>query len=316
MDEQEKRRPTGAASKLFAMKLKAPPLPIFMQQAEALKSEEASQSSSNGGRSAQSPAHPPAHTMRSGLLSPSAFSGIRAAIVTEDETIEHEMVLKILVVGNPKCGKSSIINRYVNKTFDPKYKSTVGTDFMRKKVVVKMPGSDKKIGVLLQFWDIAGQDRFQKVTRPFFQKAKGVVIVCDVSREGTVEAVRNWKEEIDNFAGSTELPVVLFANKADLLNGSMEEAVKMGATMERMCSDQNILGWWITSARTGDCLDEGFRTLVQRIAERDVFQQGEETAWTGENRSRVGTSTGGFRLHKGEHSQSKAGDGFGSSDCC
>lgn len=310
---EERRAPGGGAAKLFAMKLKAPPLPIQMQQQEAQRAAGGSSSSSTsvgvGAPNAQSPAQ--VRPFRSGLLSPSAFSGIRAAIVTEEETLEHEMVLKILVVGNPKCGKSSVINRYVNKTFDPKYKSTVGTDFLRKKVVVKLPGSDRRVGVLLQFWDIAGQDRFQKVTRPFFQKAKGVVIVCDVSRDGTVEAVRNWKEEIDNFAGNKDLPVVLFANKADLLGGSMEEAVKMGATMERMCSDQNILGWWITSARTGDCLDEGFRTLVQRIAERDVLSGAD--AWQQNDDSRT---NGGFTLHNGLHSKAEKRTGLNDGSCC
>jgi len=228
------------------------------------------------------------------------------------------MVLKLLVVGNPKCGKSSIINRYVNKSFDPKYKSTVGTDFMRKKVVVKLPGSDRRVGVLLQFWDIAGQDRFQKVTRPFFKGAKGVVIVCDVSREGTVEAVRNWKEEIDNFSDNKDLPVVLFANKADLLAGPMEEAVKMGATMERMCADQNILGWWITSARTGECLDEGFRTLVQRIAEKDVLESGgggggDGDEWGGGGADR--RAAGGFQLHSGRLGQAAARAPYGDG-CC
>lgn len=34
-------------------------------------------------------------------------------------------------------------------------------------------------------WDLyTGQDRFQKLTRAYFSKARGVVIVCDVSREG------------------------------------------------------------------------------------------------------------------------------------
>ena len=315
METEPRRMPRpGGASKLFSLGLKAPPLPSEVSAAggvaAATRGATSANASTNG--NAQSPNRLLA--VRSGLLSPSAFSGIRAAVVTEDETVEHEMVLKILVVGNPKCGKSSVINRYVNKTFDPKYKSTVGTDFMRKKVLVKLPGSEKRIGVLLQFWDIAGQDRFQKVTRPFFQKAKGVVIVCDVSREGTVEAVRNWKEEIDNFAGNADLPVVLFANKADLLNGSMEEAVKMGATMERMCSDLNILGWWITSARTGDCLDEGFRTLVQRIAEKDVL--GGQGDW-GQDGGAVG-GAGGFKLHRvTQHSQAKKTDNsIGGDACC
>lgn len=84
-------------------------------------------------------------------------------------------------------------------------------------------------------WDIAGQDRFQKLTRAYFAKARGVVIVCDVSRDGTIEAVKNWKREVDEWAetsGCSSIPIVLFANKSDLLTDP-QDAFKTGATMER-----------------------------------------------------------------------------------
>lgn len=97
-------------------------------------------------------------------------------------SIDH--IIKILIVGNAKCGKSSIIGQYISKSFDSKYKSTVGAEFARKDILLELPNTNK-IGVRLQLWDIAGQDRFQKLTRAYFSKAKGVVIVCDVSREGT-----------------------------------------------------------------------------------------------------------------------------------
>ena len=42
----------------------------------------------------------------------------------------------------------------------------------------------------MQLWDIAGQDRFARLTRAYFRKAKAAVIVCDLTREGTFEAVR------------------------------------------------------------------------------------------------------------------------------
>lgn len=47
--------------------------------------------------------------------------------------------------------------------------------------------------VRLQLWDIAGQDRFAKLTRAYFRRAKGAVVVCDVTREGTFDAIVRWK---------------------------------------------------------------------------------------------------------------------------
>lgn len=35
----------------------------------------------------------------------------------------------------------------------------------------------------------------------------------------------------------------------------------------QVCRDLQISGWWVTSASTGDCLEEGFQTLVSHILE-------------------------------------------------
>lgn len=47
--------------------------------------------------------------------------------------------------------------------------------------------------------------------------AKGVLVVCDLTREKTFEAVRSWKLEIDEWARTEGreggIPVVLIANK-------------------------------------------------------------------------------------------------------
>lgn len=153
-----------------------------------------------------------------------------------------DRILKILVLGNPKCGKSSIIARYVHHSFESSYKSTIGADFIRKDLLI--PSSHYPMRVRLQLWDIAGQDRFQKLTRSYFQGAQGVIIVCDVSREGTIEAVVQWKREVDNciqnMSDGKSIPVILFANKADLLENALE-ACRTGALMERVCRDHGSL---------------------------------------------------------------------------
>jgi small GTP-binding protein len=159
------------------------------------------------------------------------------------ETVDISKIYKILVVGNAKCGKSSIISKYAfRNNIDGKYKTTIGADFVRKDVSIDIPNRGT-IGVRLQLWDIAGQDRFQKLTRAYFNKARGVAIVCDVSREGTIEAIKSWKAEIDNWsdqANCQDIPVVLFANKADLLENP-QDAFKTGAIMERSKFTAQIL---------------------------------------------------------------------------
>ncbi len=191
-------------------------------------------------------------------------------IINDEIPTDIDQIIKILIVGNAKCGKSSIIQQYASKMFDNTYKTTIGADFVRKDVTIKL-NSGKKLGIRLQLWDIAGQDRFQKLTRAYFNKARGVIVVCDVSREGTVDAVKSWKKEVDSFAdqmNAKNMPVILFANKADLLTNP-QDALKTGAIMEKVCREQKFIDWIITSARNGDCIEEGFNMLMLNILERD-----------------------------------------------
>ena len=220
------------------------------------------------------------HQMRKNASSSSSTSSASLAassiVVTEDDTIQDAVAknLRILVVGDPKCGKSSVVNRYVTKHFDPELKTNRGIETVKKRLALTLPGGGgQRLGILLSIMDAAGQERLTQFAFPNLAIIHGVVIVCDVSREGTVESVRAWKERIDKWAEGRDppLPIVLFANKSDLLSGRQESA-RMGELIGRICRDHSLLGTW-TSAQTGDCLDDGFTLLVQRMAESEYAEQ-------------------------------------------
>lgn len=83
---------------------------------------------------------------------------VASVILSENVQFELDRIYKILIVGNAKCGKSSIISKYTSKntSFDNKYKTTIGADFVRKDIYVESPVSSTRFGVRLQLWDIAG----------------------------------------------------------------------------------------------------------------------------------------------------------------
>lgn len=60
---------------------------------------------------------------------------------------------KVLVIGDYGVGKTSIIRRYMEGVFNPKYKLTIGVDFSSK--ILDVDGHR----VDLQLWDIAGHER-------------------------------------------------------------------------------------------------------------------------------------------------------------
>ena len=299
--------------------------------------------------------------------------GLGAVAEAEAEAeVEVEVVAKVLVVGNAKCGKSSVISRYTSGCFNSNYRTTIGADFVRKDVLVDMTdapgyhvyggayggkrqsgegaggagaaeaaglaatGVGTHVGVRVQMWDIAGQDRFQKLTRAYFSNARAVVIVCDVSREGTIEAVQKWKAEVDRCtaiptaggshcrgsqywdpaepdSGKPRLPCILLANKADLLLNAAQ-AFKLGATMERLCAELGFLSWYICSARTGEALQEAFASLLREVVLQDCAREMQGGGGNGDGSSTSGGGGGAFRLSPLSRSGRARPGGYGSDD--
>jgi len=176
-----------------------------------------------------------------------------------------EYLYKILVVGDIGTGKTSIIKRYVHNIFSLHYKSTIGVDF-----ALKVLQWDNDIVVRLQLWDIAGQERFGNMTRVYYKEAVGALVVFDVTRVSTFEAVTKWKNDIDAkvmLPDGKPIPVVLLANKCDL---AKEGLVKNATQMDKHCEDKGFIGWFETSAKENLNIDKACRFLVSKILENDV----------------------------------------------
>jgi len=173
---------------------------------------------------------------------------------------EIEFLYKILVVGDLGCGKTSIIHRYVNNVFSTKYRATIGVDF-----ALKIINWDTKTNVRLQLWDIAGQERFGHMTRVYYKEAVGALVVYDMTRPGTFEAVKKWKLDLDeNLSTERPLPVVLLANKCDLTDQRLDKD-----KMEGYIKDNGFIGWYETSAKEDVNITKAIKTLVGQILEHD-----------------------------------------------
>jgi Ras-related protein Rab-1A len=68
-----------------------------------------------------------------------------------DHKKEHDLLAKILIIGDGGVGKTALINRFTEDRFYMSYTATIGVDF-RSKII---QCNDKIIK--LQIWDTAGQ---------------------------------------------------------------------------------------------------------------------------------------------------------------
>lgn len=177
--------------------------------------------------------------------------------------ISKEHLFKVLVVGDIGTGKTSIIKRYVHGIFSNHYKATIGVDF-----ALKVINYDPITTVRLQLWDIAGQERFGNMTRVYYREAVGAIVVFDVTRISTFEAVAKWKADIDSkvtLPNGDKVPVILLANKCDMA----KDLVKNAHEMESYCAEKGFAAWYETSAKDNLMINEAATFLVKQILEND-----------------------------------------------
>lgn len=170
----------------------------------------------------------------------------------------YEFLYKILLIGDSGSGKTSILNRFIDKSFNEKYIPTVGIDFRTK--IIEQDG--KKIK--LQIWDIAGQTRFKSVTSSFYRGAVGIVIVYDVTDKKSFENVAHWLNEIDRYSNKDSVNILL-GNKNDLI-----ENKKVNYSDANIFSVNNNLAFFETSAKNGDNIDDCFEELINLIQNKIV----------------------------------------------
>ncbi|KRX98254.1 Ras-related protein Rab-32 [Trichinella pseudospiralis] len=172
-----------------------------------------------------------------------------------------EYTFKILVIGDICTGKTSIIRRYVHNLFSSQYQATIGVDF-----AMKIFHCSNSSTARLQFWDIAGQERFSSMTRVYYRGAAGAIIVFDVSRASTLDGVTRWKKDLDSkcrLSNGMPIPAILLANKSDLLKHYASEQL---SKLDSFCAKHGFVGWFATSAKLSTGIAEAVSSLCEHAS--------------------------------------------------
>ena len=162
---------------------------------------------------------------------------------------------KVILLGQGSVGKTSVIRRFVRKAFEHDYKTTVGSNFLIKKLEL-----DEETRMTMQIWDLSGQDSFRNIRTQYFLHSHGGIMVFDLTRKDTLPDLDKWYADFKEKAG--DVPLMLFGNKCDLqeLRAITKEegqakAKKFDAT------------YFETSALDGTGVEEAFNLLAKQIVE-------------------------------------------------
>ncbi|XP_006901093.1 PREDICTED: ras-related protein Rab-18-like isoform X2 [Elephantulus edwardii] len=152
--------------------------------------------------------------------------------------------LKILIIGESGVGKSSLLLRFTDDTFDPEL-------------------------VKFAIWDTAGQERFGTLTPSYYRDAQDVILVYDVTRRDTFVKLDNWLNELETYCTKNDIVNMLVGNKIDKDNHEADrnEGLKFAQKHSMLFTE--------ASAKTCDGAQCAFEELVEKIIQTPELWESE-----------------------------------------
>lgn len=167
-------------------------------------------------------------------------------------------------------GKTSLVMRYTDSSFDSERLSTIGIDF--KKKVVQFEGED----IHVQIWDTAGQERFHTITAglfplllfllffytnletsAYYRGIDAVMLVYDVTQRLSFTHITKWVKDVESKSQS-KVNMVLVANKSDL-----QDVRAVTSEEGQHLAREYGIDFFEASAKTGVNVNEAFHKLVE-----------------------------------------------------
>ncbi|MHA1985812.1 MAG: Rab family GTPase [Promethearchaeota archaeon] len=173
---------------------------------------------------------------------------------------EPKYIIKITLLGEKNVGKTSLVYRYIENKFRDSYKATLGVNLLKKDMDVD--GN----GVSVQIWDLGGQESFRSLRKLYLEGANGAFVMFDLTDRKSFDKLNEWIESFKDARG--EQPMVLIGNKSDLEN--QRKITDIEASNYAKDNNMELI---LTSAKTGQNVEEAFIKLTRRILEIISNQQ-------------------------------------------
>ena len=175
--------------------------------------------------------------------------------------------LKMIVVGDSQCGKSSLLQQFIHGRFEPSRELTVGVDLAFKSMRI----ADKDIK--MQLWDLSGQSTFHNIIRVYYRGAHVILFVYDVTDERSFDHIKNWLDRIQSAWSSDYSPaMILVGCKTD--RGC--DRVVTREVAEAFARRHDML-FCETSSKTGEGVEDAFLLPAYAFvkAHRSVLEEAE-----------------------------------------
>ena len=118
--------------------------------------------------------------------------------MADDEDDEGAQTCKVVLLGESGVGKTCIIARFINNTFEDNLISTTGASYAGKTMTFDEFGGKS---IKFEIWDTAGQEKYRSLTKIFYKDAGAAILVYDITRKESFDELQKyWLNQIKDYA--------------------------------------------------------------------------------------------------------------------
>jgi Gtp-binding protein of the ras superfamily involved in termination of M-phase len=126
------------------------------------------------------------------------------------------VVIKVGMVGDAQIGKTSLMVKYVEGSWDEDYIQTLGVNFMEKTISIR------NTEITFSIWDLGGQREFVNMLPLVCNDAVAILFMFDLTRKSTLNSIKEWYRQGRGF-NKTAIPVLVGTKYDHFVNLSREE---------------------------------------------------------------------------------------------
>ena len=160
------------------------------------------------------------------------------------EEEEDDEICKVVLLGESGVGKTCIISRFINNTFEEGLMSTNGASYTSKNSTFPEFGNKT---IKFEIWDTAGQEKYRALNQIFYKDASICILVYDITNEASFKAIQDyWFQQVKDSAPKN-IVLGLAGNKCDLIDREAVDeekgrslAKEMNAIYEPTSAAKNI----------------------------------------------------------------------------
>lgn len=143
-------------------------------------------------------------------------AGSNGAAGEQQNPGRNHVVIKVGMVGDAQIGKTSLMVKYVEGSWDEDYIQTLGVNFMEKTISIR------NTEITFSIWDLGGQREFVNMLPLVCNDAVAILFMFDLTRKSTLNSIKEWYRQGRGF-NKTAIPVLVGTKYDHFVNLSREE---------------------------------------------------------------------------------------------